>query len=103
MLASLTMLFTTSANPNCDCERVGSERLLLGASIEPHVGLRERARQSNPMNGQLFMSREKRKKARAAAVIPEKLRQNSGRMRPPLLSHFRRSCMCSLLRLRSTQ
>lgn len=71
MPASLTMLFTTSANPGCECSRVGSERLLLGTSVEPHVSLRERERQSNPMNGQLFMRREQKKKAGGGNALPQ--------------------------------
>ena len=59
MPASLTMLFTTKCKSKCG--RVGSERLLLGASIELHVRLSAGPRHSNPMNGQLFMRRERRK------------------------------------------
>lgn len=44
MPVSLTMLFTTSENPGSECSTVGPERLLLGGSIGPHVGLRERER-----------------------------------------------------------
>lgn len=69
MSASLTMLFTRSANPGYECSGDGPEQLLLGAIIEPHV--KQRERQSNPMNGQLFMRREQKKKAGGENALPQ--------------------------------
>lgn len=70
MLASLTMLFTTSAKPGCEQQQSWLTMAVTGHQYKATCQA-EGEGESNPMNGQLFMSREQNMKAGGEDALPQ--------------------------------